>query len=558
MITLSPQQFAAEPVAVLEGEALHGYEKYLTDESRRVGQAAALAFPRSTEEAVGAVRAARDRDLTLTVSGARTGIAAGAVPAGGMLVSLERMTRICGVRPAATDGEFLVRCQAGVSLADLQRAVRMARFDDAGMWDEESKAALEQMKGGRLFYPPDPTETSAALGGTVACNASGAHTFRYGPTRPYVEWLRVVLADGRVLDLRRGEYVTGRDGEFQIRAEAGESVSCRVPTYRWPDTKNSAGFMSGAQCDLLDLFVGSEGTLGIITEVEVRVVPAPEMSCAGVVFWADEDRALAFTRALRQDRERLGIEAIEYFGPNALALLRQRRGELGAASGVPECLPAEAGCAIYLDIGTDEAHLPVALQALAALVEQCGGQPALAWSALTESERERLRVFRHALPETVNARIAEIRRTHPGVTKLGTDMAVPGERLEQTVALYRTLLAEAGLEYVVFGHIGDGHLHVNILPRDSAEYVRGWELYHRFAREVVALGGSPAAEHGIGKLKTDFLQILYGADGLAQMLAVKRAFDPELRLGRGTLFEQGRDAAPPQSAAVEAGPELES
>jgi D-lactate dehydrogenase (cytochrome) len=288
--------------------------------------------------------------------------------------------------------------------------------------------------------------------------------------------------------------------------------------------------------DLIDLFIGAEGTLGIITAAELRVVPAPETNCAVVTFWPSETVALEFTRQVRQRKEPLGIEAIEYFGPDALRLLRRRRTMLGAASGVPECLPAEAGCAIYLDIGTAAAELPNTLEALAGCVRAGGGNPNECWTGMAKAERDRLRVFRHALPETVNSIIAEIRQTHPQVTKLGTDMAVPDECLERILHLYRERLDAKGLDYVVFGHIGDNHLHVNILPRNPDEYAAGKELYLTFARDVVAMGGSPAAEHGIGKLKTGFLKIMYGEDGVAQMLAVKRVFDPDLRLGKGTLF----------------------
>jgi D-lactate dehydrogenase (cytochrome) len=211
---------------------------------------------------------------------------------------------------------------------------------------------------------------------------------------------------------------------------------------------------------------------------------------------------------------------------------------VGAASGVPECLPASAACGIYLDIGTTVASLETNLTELAALIESCGGDPGECWSAMERDERERLRVFRHALPETVNNTIARIRQTHPTITKLGTDMAVPDDALESVVRLYREALGDERLDYVIFGHIGDNHLHVNILPRTPEEYAKGWELYHDFAEAVVGMGGSPAAEHGIGKLKTDFLEILYGKRGVEEMKAIKRLFDPELRLGRGTLFAQ--------------------
>lgn len=522
---------------LIAGAAVGGYSAYLRDESRKSGEAAVIAFPRTTAEVAAALRHAATHGLTVTVAGARTGVAAGAVPAGGMLLSLDRMNRFLGLRRTAS-GEFLVRADAGVLLADLQKAVREQRFADSANWDAASRDTLAAMKGQRLFFPPDPTETSASLGGVVAANASGAHTFLYGPARPYVQWLQVVLPDGGVLEVERDRHHADAGGAFVLEWADGSRHPGKVPLYDRPQTKNAAGYFSGAGMELIDLFIGSEGTLGVITQVELRLLPAPEASCAVVTFWPQDAQAILFTRQLRERKQELGVEAIEYVDPRALNLLRRRRRELGASSGVPECLPADAASVIYLDIGVPTARLVPALQAVDALVRACGGDPERAWSAVEKDERERLRLFRHALPETVNAAIAEIRKTHPGVTKLGTDMAVPDSCLDEVLQLYRSHLEAQGLDYVAFGHIGDNHLHVNILPRTPAEYQAGRELYLLFAREVVRMGGSPAAEHGIGKLKTAFLEILVGPDGLAQMRAVKRVFDPDVRLGPGTLFPE--------------------
>ena len=532
---LRPVAIAQAACPLLTGDALVGLEKYLADESRRQGTADALAFPTSTAAVAAAVTAAREQGWPVTISAARTGIAAGAVPNGGLLLSLEKLTRVRGLR-RTDDGTFLLHCEAGVLLTHVQQSLRNGSFPDSADWDAESLAALEELKGEHLFYPPDPTEASAAIGGTIACNASGAHTFLYGPTRPYVQRLQVVLMDGRVLDLDRGAHLAEEDGTFGIENADGTIAWGKTPSYLWPRTKSSAGYFSAPQLDLIDLFIGSEGTLGIITEAEIRLVPAPETNCAVMTFWPDEDSALRFTRDLRERRTELGVEAIEYVDRNALGMLRQRRDALGAASGVPACLPATAGGAIYLDIGTATDSLPAVLGELADLVTAVGGYPETCWTAIERDERERLRVFRHALPETVNSIIAETRKTHPDITKLGTDMAVPDEHLGTILAIYREKLAAADLPYVIFGHIGNNHLHVNILPRNPADYQKGWDLYHEFAQTVVDLGGSPAAEHGIGKLKTDFLETLVGTQGIQEMRAVKRLFDTDELLGVGTLF----------------------
>ena len=166
----------------------------------------------------------------------------------------------------------------------------------------------------------------------------------------------------------------------------------------------------------------------------------------------------------------------------------------------------------------------------------CGGGADATWLATTDRELERLKYFRHAVPEAVNLLIDERRKTVPGLPKLGTDMAVPDAALERVWALYHEGLARHGLDYVIFGHVGNNHLHVNILPRTLAEYETGKSLYLEWAEAIVGMGGTVSAEHGIGKFKVALLQTLYGAEGVAQMRAVKRAFDPEGLLNRGNLF----------------------
>lgn len=524
---------------IFEGEELAGLGKYLFDESRRTGIAQCIAFPTGVSELCAAVREAVAGDMPITVSGARTGIAGGAVPAGGMVISLERMNRFLGLRRGPGDS-ILLACQGGTLLSELRHAVSLGEFPGSNSWSKKAQGLSAELRAGTWFFPPDPTETGASIGGMIACNASGAHTFLYGPMRPYVEALKVVLTDGSLTTLRRGEVVADDKGEMALCTSCGHVRRFRVPSYPQPRTKNAAGYYSGVNLDAVDLFIGSEGTLGIIAEAEVRLIPAPETNSALVVFWGGEEGALAFVKRLRLERRELGVEAIEYFGPNALRFMRLHRARHGTSSGVPKCLPEEAVCGIYLDLGLDRGSVLGNLCRIRRLIEEFGGDSSLAWSAQAKSERETLRLFRHALPEAVNTTITETRRQFPELTKLGTDMAVPDERLDSIMSIYRKRLNAAGLEYVIFGHIGDNHLHVNILPRDPKDYALGKSLYLELAREVVAMGGSPAAEHGIGKLKTEFLEILVGKSGLQQMREVKRAFDPEFRLSPGNLFPHGR------------------
>jgi len=539
-LNLSPSAAALPPELAPEAA-----ESYLTDESRLRGRAERLFFPSSEAEVAAVLKAAADAGQPVTISGGRTGITGGAVPEGGWLMSLDKMNRLTALRHDPGANRFYLHCQPGVTLATIHDAVEKKRFLGEETWDAASQEALLQLRaGGEWLFPPDPTERSATLGGMVACNASGARTLFYGPTRRYVERARAALIGGCVLDVTRGTGAVAADGSFQLALPDGTVRTGRIPGYSMPAGKNAAGYFARPGMDLLDLLVGSEGTLAVVTGLVITLVPAPETILGVIGFFASEPEALNFVRAARGEKPLAKTPslptpplALEYFDAHALNLLRDQKVKQGPTSVIP-ALPETAHTAVYIELATTEAGLEPAAEALLALLEACGSSADTAWTAMTNEETERLKVFRHALPETINQRIGERARENPGLTKLGTDLAVPDAALMKMMAAYRALLEPAALDYVIFGHIGNNHVHVNILPRNLDEYARGKALYLDLARQALAWGGTVAAEHGIGKLKKPFLRLMYGADGIAAMRAVKQVFDPAGLLNPGTLFDR--------------------
>lgn len=509
------------------------YPDYLRDESRRTGTAESISFP-PTEAALREHLAELHRlGIPVTIQGARTGITGGAVPNGGHVLSLTRMNRITGLRRSESGDGYELSVQPGALLSDLRQAVEKKAFDTAG-WSKESLETLEAFrKAGAFFFPPDPTEASASLGGMVACNASGARTFLYGATRSYVESLRVVLADGSLLRLARGrEKAEGR--HFSLVTDDGKSLSGDVPGYGMPAVKNASGYFAAEDMDLIDLFIGSEGTLGVISEIGVRLAPQPGAMWGVMCFFPGEEAAIRFVRRVRAAEARPA--AVEFFNHGALDLLRGQKKTNPAFADTPD-LPAAWHTCVYVEYhGADEAAVEAAVTAMSERMAECGGDADATWLAADEREMARVKHFRHAVPEAVNLLIDQRRKQAPGLTKLGTDLAVPDEHLERVMAMYRRDLDAAGLEYVIFGHIGDNHVHVNIIPRAMEEYRRGKELYVKWADEVVRMGGSVSAEHGIGKMKTEMLARMFGEEGIRQMREVKRCFDPEGRLNPGNLF----------------------
>jgi len=514
------------------------YPDYLRDESRRPGKADSISFPKMEDEIKSHLAHARDSELTVTVQGARTGITAGAVPDGGHIINLSRMNAILNLRHDSDSEEFFLTVQPGVLLSEIQESMERHEFN----WGKDlasdrvsgSERALEEMRAnGSYFFPPDPTEASASIGGMVSCNSSGARSFHYGATRKYVERLRVVLAGGSVVLLARGD--PKADGRcFSVVTNSGRKITGDLPSYDMPQVKNAAGYYSRPDMDLLDLFIGSEGTLGIVTEIELRLIRAPGALWGVTAFLPSEASALDFVEKVRCTEA--GPAAIEFFDHHALNLLREQKKTNPAFKEIPD-IPQSWHTAVYVEYhGSDDESVEQAVMQMSKTMIECGGGEEATWLASDEREMQRLKDFRHAVPEAVNLLIDQRMKKEPGLTKLGTDLAVPDAALREVMTLYHSGLDNAGLEFVMFGHIGSNHVHVNIVPRNLAEYERGKDLYGRWGQAVVDLGGTVSAEHGIGKLKKTLLGQMYGKEGIRQMKTVKEQFDPECLLNRGNLF----------------------
>ena len=421
---------------------------------------------------VKALREASAAGIAVTVAGAGTGVTGGRVPTGGWVLSLEKLSHL-EVHPG-----FAI-AGAGVLLRDVHAAA--------------------QRTG--QFYPPDPTETGAAIGGNIATNASGARSFRYGATRRWIERLRVVLADGRVLDVGRGDAVDFETGSIPLPAV----------------TKNTAGYLLRPGMDWIDLFCGSEGTLGVITQARLRLIPAPPAILAGIVFFPGDDAAVD---AVERWRTRTSARMFEYFDLPSLNLLRTRFPEIPAA--------AAAAILVEQELATEDDpevdHWLERIESSGALAED-------SWFATSAADRERFRRFRHTLPELVND---TWRRS--GAMKMNTDYAVPFEHNREMLAYYRSRLEkEFPGRYVIFGHIGDAHVHINLFS-DPANPDRATALLAELAKRAVELGGTVSAEHGLGKRKAHLLPIQYSPEEIETMKAVKRRLDPMNLLGRGTIF----------------------
>ena len=498
---------------------------FLSDESRRTGTAAEICFPQTAGEISALLR--EDINTPVTIQGGRTGVTAGAVPESGIAINLSGMNKVLRMPFAAADASS-VSDTGSVSDTNLSGSLTAAVHPGVLL-----TSLQEQLHPLGLFFPPDPTETTASIGGMVSCNSSGACSYRYGATRNHIRSLEMVLADGDTLSIRRGEH-HAKAGRFALTTDGGRVISGTLPQVTMPNVKkHTAGYFIRPDMDMIDLFIGSEGTLGIITSIEIDLLPEPKHLWGAVVFFETEESALRFVHLLR-DEAPAAPQAIEFFGIDTLEMLRGAQESGAALTGMTK---VPSGCAVYTEFASkNREDLEPLCRILGSLITEAGGDPADSWFAFRGPDMVRLKEFRHAAPVCVNERVSEIRKSHSTITKLGTDMSVPDSRLDEVFAMYRGDLARERFQTSLFGHIGNNHLHCNIIPRDEEEYLRGKELYTCWAEEIVRMGGSVSAEHGIGKLKTWLLKKLYTKDELGAMFELKRLFDPQLRLNPGNIF----------------------
>lgn len=467
---------------------------YLEDTSNlKGGYAIEVALPSDIEELSDIVKYANSKKIPVTISGGGTGTTGSRIPFGGIVISTEKFNRILGI----SREEMSTVIQSGVLV-------------------EELKSGCE--KEG-LFYTSHPTEKAATIGGTVSTNASGARSFKYGPTRKYVRGLKMVLANGDILDIKRGERVlTRRDSK--IKLTGGREIEIPLPTYKMPDVKNSAGYFARDGMDLIDLFIGQEGTLSVIYQIDLALERMPSDILSSFIFFKDESDAWSFARDAKTIF-RSTLLSIEYFDSNALRLLRIKNSNV----------PADMKAAIFFEEEADSKKEEISMDKWLELVSRHNTSPDHTWVAMNEDDAEKFINFRYAIPEAINDAIRGY-----GFQKFSTDIAVPEAKFLEMMIFYVDTFKVEKLEHVIFGHIGENHLHVNILPRSEAEQALAREITSRFIKKGVFLGGTVSAEHGIGKIKHKYLEEMYCKSGILEMARIKKELDPNWILGLDNIF----------------------
>lgn len=426
-----------------------------------------VARPESIDEVVEVLRRARTDRIPVTCAGAQSSTTAASITDKGILLSMRALDSISEIDVGARS----VRVGPGAYVADVKRKTAAAG----------------------LLFAPDPTsEEESTIGGAIACNASGARTYKYGATRKYVQALTVALASGEVKEFRRPNL-----------------------------EKNTVGYAFAH--DPIDWFIGSEGTLGIVVDAELSLLPLPAEVIGLAVFFATEEEALRFVIAARESRG-VSPRCIEYFDSLALDIARQ--------SPTGSALPANARAIIYTEEEvTDDTD--ATLGRWADLIGEASDIEPLVFQG--EARLKEARQFRHSIPATMNERGG--RHRDAGGRKVSTDWAVPYRHLPEAIASARGFARDAGIAPpVIYGHAGNGHPHQNFIARDAKELATIEKVVEQTLQQVISLGGTVAAEHGIGKIKRRWLPLQMNALQIAMMTAVKRELDPLHLLAPGNIL----------------------
>lgn len=496
----------------------------LYDESRfTLGIPEKVYFPENRSDISEIMRMATIEKTPVTIIGSQTGITGGSVPTDGCIaISFADMRKILRIETNNNNVPVLY-CQPGVSIKEI------ADFLEHPDSYKYTVAGHEHLLGKNWFYPPAPTELTAQLGGTVATNASGARSYKFGPTRKHIESLSMVLANGETITIKR-DCEKFKNGICTLKTDQGTKVSIPQMDYHSPSIKNVSGYFSAPDMDLIELFIGSEGTLALFSEIGIHLSPLP-VFIGGLSFFTSRKGAFKFADFLRTQN---GISTIEYFDTTALDLIKAGKEDISLK--LPE-FPEKSQTAVYWEyIETNNALSEDILEKWETVLNRCGSSFDSTWSGFEDRETEKLRLFRHAVPELVNFKIAQNKKKCLKIRKISTDSAVPHNSFEKIFYCFLELIINNRLQTVIFGHLGDFHIHFNILPRTEDELERAISVYGNMMEIVISHGGTVSAEHGIGKIKVNYFEKMYSREALKDMEKIKRILDPDSLLNPGNLF----------------------
>ncbi len=457
--------------------------KTYSEDTMMTGHPDAVLIARDAKEIAEVLAFCDGHRIPVTLCGSQTSMTGASVPQEGLLISTEKLEGPVDI--VEEDGETLVVTEPGMITADLQRAVAEAGH----------------------FYPVAPTSRDECrVGGNVATNATGEDSFKYGPVRRYVKRLEIVLPDGERRTLER---------------KPGDAIN---------DERNRAGYLVD-WTNPIDLIIGSEGTLAFVSRIWLKLLPQVPSFFSALIPMPSNETALNLVVEIASGKTPIAPRTLELVDSGALQMMK-------TAEGFP-AIPDTVAAFLYIKQEyANEAERDSWLERWYEAVLPHVGEELIdhLLVAMTPTEQEQFRLWRHRIPEAANEHGREYWAAGGG--KIGSDWWVPIDRLVEMMHFFYDVANASTLPWMGYAHIGNGHPHTNLLAKTAEERARAHDVLIQCCRKAVALGGGVAGEHGVGKIHTDFMPIQHAPEVIERMRTWKRQYDPHLILGRGNLFPE--------------------
>ena len=478
-------------------------ESFSRDWSNLPGYADILFRPKNEKECAIILKICNLCNIPLTVSAGKTNLTGSATPNGGAVLSTSLLT-----------------------YPDIKVDIKLSEvLSPVGIPLETLRLEILKQTKRKLYYPVDPTSRfDAFVGGTVLCNASGFIPGEKGATRYWVREIDVLFPNGNYIKIKKGDYIS-LNGKFELH-DGNNIIDIKVPSYERPKIKNASGPYSCNQeeIDLIDFFIGSEGIYGVVTSCKFGLSQMPDQHLELFICLANESRAIAFHDYLYNlfSGDISQVTALEYFGYNSQTYMKHREFLFKKKSDV----------GIYLQI-------PIFNETIE--------NTSLKWSNILNdfdnnidtdniivlNDPENWKKFfeaRHSIPDNALTKTKQL-----GGISIITDTIVPPENFSEYLDKVHHKLQSNNIEYLLFGHLGDCHLHFHLIPNDKQDD-KCLKIYDYMIDLSSKLGGVYSAEHGTGKRKRNDFKKCYGASAVEMVKKAKLAIDPKLILNRGNVF----------------------
>lgn len=476
---------------------------YFKDWSNMEGFADLLVRPKNNIECAIILKTCYTCNILLTVSAGKTNLTGSATPRGGVILSTSLMTE--------------PNIKLDLNNKDASSPV--------GIPLETFRNKVLELSNHALYYPADPTSRNDAfVGGTLSTNASGFVPGEKGATRYWVKEIEFLLPNGDLIDIKRGQYISN-NGVFTLEYD-DKSIQLTIPTYKRPKIKNASGLYSdvNGKVDLIDLIIGSEGILGIITSCRLGLDNNPKNKLELFISLQNESEAIHFHDFLNNylNDDLSQITAMEYFGYNSQNYMNHKE----------FLFSNEDDVGIYLQIPIYNESMDSKIEEWTKIFQSFNAEIDLDKIIVLNDPGNWNKFFeaRHSIPDNALTKTQRL-----GGVSIITDTIVPKDKFRLYLEKVHTKLKKSNIEYLLFGHLGDCHLHFHLIPTKKQEK-ESLEIYDYLIDLSSKLGGVYSAEHGTGKRKRNDFKKCYGTEAVEMVKKLKNTIDPNNYLNRGNLI----------------------